>query len=46
MYLCGYVPMSASAHIGHKGESDSVELKVQVVVNYMLMDSRNQSQIL
>lgn len=38
--------MSASDHTGHKGELDPVGLKLQVVVNYMLMDSRNQSQIL
>lgn len=46
VYFCGYMPMSASTHSGHKGESDPVELKLQVVVNYMYVDSRNQSQIL
>lgn len=47
MYICVgmYVPISASAHSGHKGGSDPIELKLQVVVNHMLMNSRNQSQI-
>lgn len=47
VYLCGYVcAHECKCHSGHKGELDPVKLKLQVVVSYMLMNCRNQSQIL